>query len=963
MSQLSLFKGLVGRVSVLMVFAVGAVGLFLMMGGLGEGQDAAEKPVEKIDYPENGTATVVAYIGDDPEGQTVTWSLSGDDAGDFEIDGGALTFRTPPDYERPTNTNTNNIYTVTVEASDGTTPMVEQAVRVRVTNVDEEGEATLSTVQPQHEQEITATLTDPDGDISEQTWQWVRGTSKSGPWTDITGENNLGQEATYVPAADDVGKWLRATASYNDGHCPTCAVKKTAQAISDNTVNAEPYANSAPVFDQDPVAPEVQVSFDEDADAEGVQMRIAENSPAGTVIGAPAAAKDLGQDGRQEILDYILQDNDFRSFDIDVGTGQIRVKNLLNFEEDETYSVTVRATDPSGASVMKVSTIVVNIMVTNVDEAPTITGDDTSINHEEKSDISTALATYTATDQDSQDTTLRWSLSGRDAAKFAIGNRGDAPDFTAGQLKFRASPDFEAPGDSGRDNVYDVTVEVTDSGGNKASREVTVKVTNVQEDGVVTLSVPQRLGDRARITARLTDPDGSIVNVVWEWAGGGGIPTDSSAYTIVTEDDTRPLTVTANYTDELAGNQTAEARVTVDFENKPPRFSDTSQERSVQENADLGTAVGAVVMAEDEDDGTNLTYSLGGTDEGVFTIHSSSGLISTAAALDYETKRSYRVTVTASDSSLRTASATVTISVNNQDEPAEITDGETAISYAENGTGSVSTYKATDPERATIVWTLAGNDAEDFSISSGGVLTFSERPDYEAPADSGPDNVYNVTVRASDGGENPDQEPVTVTVTNVDEPGKITLSSQQPQQDEEVTATPTDPDIVSGAATWQWARSTSRSGSWTDITGTDASDNPLGRSAMYMPTKDDVGKYLRVTARYTDGHGSGKSAQEVSENAVRRIPYANVAPDFKDAEGNPADTVGRTIAENSKVSAPVGDPVTATDFGENDRQEALTYTLSGNVDDAKFDIDRRTGQIKTRTILNFDSNAGGADKL
>ena len=40
MSQLSLFKGLVGRVWVLLVFVVGAVGLFLMMGGLGEGQEA-----------------------------------------------------------------------------------------------------------------------------------------------------------------------------------------------------------------------------------------------------------------------------------------------------------------------------------------------------------------------------------------------------------------------------------------------------------------------------------------------------------------------------------------------------------------------------------------------------------------------------------------------------------------------------------------------------------------------------------------------------------------------------------------------------------------------------------------------------------------------------------------------------------------------------------------------------------
>ena len=97
MSQLSLFKGLVGRVWVLAVFLVGGVGLFLMMGGLGEGQDAT---TERIDYPENGTGTVAAYIGVDPEGGTVTWSLTGDDAGDFNIVGGSTELsKSPPDYE------------------------------------------------------------------------------------------------------------------------------------------------------------------------------------------------------------------------------------------------------------------------------------------------------------------------------------------------------------------------------------------------------------------------------------------------------------------------------------------------------------------------------------------------------------------------------------------------------------------------------------------------------------------------------------------------------------------------------------------------------------------------------------------------------------------------------------------------------------------------------------------------
>ena len=89
------------------------------------------------------------------------------------------------------------------------------------------------------------------------------------------------------------------------------------------------------------------------------------------------------------------------------------------------------------------------------------------------------MAAYSATDPDAKHS-VRWSLSGRDASRFLIGNGGDVP---SGQLRFRASPDFEAPGDSGRDNVYDVTVVATDTGGNTASRDVTVKVTNAQEPG------------------------------------------------------------------------------------------------------------------------------------------------------------------------------------------------------------------------------------------------------------------------------------------------------------------------------------------------------------------------------------------------------------------------------------------------------------------------------------------------
>ena len=101
--------------------------------------------------------------------------------------------------------------------------------------------------------------------------------------------------------------------------------------------------------------------------------------------------------------------------------------------------------------------------------------------------------------------------------------------------------------------------------------------------------------------------------------------------------------------------------------------------------------------------------------------------------------------------------------------------GDTTPLYAENGTGPVATYTATDPENNQIAWRLSGSDGADFSIIRG-VLTFNAGPDYEDPSDSDRDNVYNVTVEASDGA-NTVTLAVTVTVTNVNEPPRFAGSS------------------------------------------------------------------------------------------------------------------------------------------------------------------------------------------
>ena len=59
-------------------------------------------------------------------------------------------------------------------------------------------------------------------------------------------------------------------------------------------------------------------------------------------------------------------------------------------------------------------------------------------------------------------------------------------------------------------------------------------------------------------------------------------------------------------------------------------------------------------------------------------------------------------------------------------------------------------------DAAVVAWSLQGADAGKFSISNDpdtyGVLTFKDAPNYEMPADAGRNNVYNVTVVATDSG-------------------------------------------------------------------------------------------------------------------------------------------------------------------------------------------------------------------
>ena len=86
----------------------------------------------------------------------------------------------------------------------------------------------------------------------------------------------------------------------------------------------------------------------------------------------------------------------------------------------------------------------------------------------------------------------------------------------------------------------------------------------------------------------------------------------------------------------------------------------------------------------------------------------------------------------------------------NQNTAPEIT-GISDYAIDENSS-DVATFQATDAEGDNITYSISGDDASLLSIeSSSGVLSFQSSPDFENPRDSNIDNIYQVTIVASDG--------------------------------------------------------------------------------------------------------------------------------------------------------------------------------------------------------------------
>ena len=119
------------------------------------------------------------------------------------------------------------------------------------------------------------------------------------------------------------------------------------------------------------------------------------------------------------------------------------------------------------------------------------------------------------------------------------------------------------------------------------------------------------------------------------------------------------------------------------------------------------------------------------------------------------------------------ATPTITVSVTAENDAPVVTSGATA-SVAEERPGIAYQATASDPDGTTsFTWALGGVDARQFTISSTGAVTFSTLPDYETPRDRDGDNVYHITVVATDGVARSAEHAVAITVTDVAPPSLV----------------------------------------------------------------------------------------------------------------------------------------------------------------------------------------------
>ena len=900
---------------------------------------------------EGQTSTLHTFRATDPEGGTVTWAAGGTDGRAFTITTdssgrGSLSFANPPDYESPTDSGGDNVYEVTVQASDDSAPANTDSLEVVVTVTDhnEGEEPTISTRRPPatyRENGTSAVYTFRASDPQRDTIRWTLEGADSGDFT-IT--------------PDSSGRGVLTFNNLPDFESP-------ADGDLDNT-----YELAVVAADGDGNSDQVEFTITVTDHNEGEEPTISTRRPPATYRenDTRTVYTFRATDPQRDTIIWTLEGTDRGDFTIDRDTGALTFATSPDFEipadadRNNEYELAVVATDDDGNT----DRLDFTITVTDVNEGPVITLDGNLFGSPsgsvlENTPDTQVLADYTARDpEDSTANIFRWSTAGRDGGDFVISDLGE--------LRFRSSPDYERPADSDRNNVYEVTVRAYD-GRVYGDHDVKVTVIPLNEAPVITTKSRTEFTLRENFTAvlytyRATDQDEDDA-VTWSVEGDDG--EDFAIYNGILnfrllpdlenpadEDGDNVYEITVVAADRAGLRDTVDAVITITDQSEGPVIAGPIS-YTVAESYDIAGVLGSYTATDAKDNRpVHPRWSLSGRDGGDFTINED-GELTFRNIPDYDRPADanrdsvYEVTVRGHDSrAYGNLNVTVTVTDVNEHDP--VVTGRETLSFRENTAVEtrLHTYRATDGDRDTsFIWSLEGDDEDDFAIDQGGVLTFSAPPDYEGPADKDNDSVYRVTVVASDDGAKRGTLGVTVTVTEQNEgpvvsgTDEFTINENQDlaqnQRGFSTTYTATDPEAVGGVATTiRWS-----------VSGRDGGDFTIHRDTGVLtfrtppdherPADADRNNVYEVTVRAHDGRNYGDFQVTVTVEDVPEITGLAVITWTENLEGVLA---------------------TYRHAGQGDLNVDPSWRLTG-ADSGDFTIDRETGNLTFRSTPDHERPA------
>ncbi|BBF92582.1 cadherin domain-containing protein [Blastochloris tepida] len=355
------------------------------------------------------------------------------------------------------------------------------------------------------------------------------------------------------------------------------------------------------------------------------------------------------------------------------------------------------------------------------------------------------VATITASDGDAGARLTYTIAGGTDAALFTI-------DPETGHLVFKSAPDFERPADADGDNIYHVTVQVSD-GIHTDTQALAISVTNLQDEAptgaVMTGGVIAENSAAGTVVGTVTgtDPDAGAV-LSYQIVGGDADKYQIDAATgVVSLKDGAKLDFEADAADSITVRVTDQTGLSVE-QTFDIKVADVNEAPTgavmkgdvIAENSAAGTVVGTVSGA-DADAGAVLSYQIVGGDSDKYQIDAATGVVSLkdGAKLDFEADAADSITVRVTDQTGLSVDQTFDIKVADVNEAptGAVMKGGVIAENAAAGTvvGTVSGADADAGDRLS--YSIVGGDGDKYQIDAAtGVVSLKAATKLDLVADT-----------------------------------------------------------------------------------------------------------------------------------------------------------------------------------------------------------------------------------